>query len=201
MNNNPNFYVYTELCRFSDTVDNNYLNNGETLVFNVYWKDGEYIFFNKDLNTTALYVATTGVYFLGAIRLDNPIQELDTDAWLMFGAGNVANQRFTRQYGSESLGAVPQLFSDGLLSESTSFDKNVYNGKVPLCRVWAGSPDLGLRGWTSHLVIVPQSYIVSSQDYDIDGATYFGLGLFDNQIIFPGNSVTPVGQRVLLKKV
>lgn len=188
--------VYGEITRFQpDTIDNVYLNHNETLTLLIADKTGAYKIFAKDANPSA----TSGnTYYYGVVRLDSPIEPTDVNAWFMFGQNDATKTRFTRQFNAEALGQICEVTCDTLIPESTNFTKNYYNQKIPLARVWAGVADLGMRGYTTNLVIVPQSFIVSNQFYTINGESYYGLGTFDNHIQLPGGGAN-VGQRVLLK--
>jgi hypothetical protein len=132
------------------------------------------------------------------MKLDNPVELTDANAWFMLGQNDASKTRFTRQYNAEALGQICEVTCDTLIPEGTNFTKNYYNQKIPLARVWAGVADLGMRGYTTNLVIVPQSFIISNQYYTINGDSYYGLGTFDNHIQLPGGGAN-VGQRVLLK--
>jgi len=188
--------VYGEITRFQpDTIDNVYLNHNETLTLLIADKAGAYKIFAKDANPSA----TSGnTYYFGVMKLDNPVEPTDVNAWFMFGQNDATKTRFTRQFNAEALGQICEVTCDTLIPESTNFTKNYYNQKIPLARVWAGVADLGMRGYTTNLVIVPQSFIVSNQFYTINGESYYGLGTFDNHIQLPGGGAN-VGQRVLLK--
>lgn len=191
---------FGELSRFSDdTFDINYLNTGESITFVIPYLANQYCLFSKQYNAVAQQVPNTGLYWFGIVYLDNPANELDTDAWVMLGQGLPIQTKFTKALDSESLGFICRLVTDTLLPEDTNFDKNVYTGKIPLARVWAGTAEVGMRGFTSNLVCVPQSYLTAAQLYTINEGTYYGLGTFDNHIQLPGTGNVPVGQRVLLK--
>lgn len=188
--------VYTELTRFSSvTTDTAYLNHAETLALTVCDKVGEYKMLCKDYNAGATLGA---IFYNGIIRLDNPNVATDVNAWIFFGMNDTTRQRFGVAFGAEAMGTQIEICADTLIPEGAAFEKNVYTTKIPLGRVWAGSANLGMRGWSSWLAIVPQSYIVSNQMYTIGLDQYYGLGIFDNQIQLPGGGAN-IGQRVLLK--
>ena len=188
--------VYGEITRYQpDTIDNVYVNHNETITLLIADKTGAYKVFSKDANPSA----TSGnVYYFGVTKLDSPVETTDTNAWFMIGQNDATKTRFTRQFNGEALGQICEITCDTLIPESTNFMKNFYNQKIPLARVWAGVADLGMRGYTTNLVIVPQSFIISNQTYTINGDSYYGLGTFDNHIQLPGGGAN-VGQRVLLK--
>ncbi len=188
--------VYGEITRYQpDTIDNVYLNHNETLTLLIADKSNGYKLVSKDANPSA----TSGnIYYFGVMKLDNPVELTDANAWFMLGQNDASKTRFTRQYNAEALGQICEVTCDTLIPEGTNFTKNYYNQKIPLARVWAGVADLGMRGYTTNLVIVPQSFIISNQYYTINGDSYYGLGTFDNHIQLPGGGAN-VGQRVLLK--
>lgn len=191
-----NTVVTGELCRYSPTVPGpTYVDDGETISLTIPDLAGKYKIFGKDYNAGA----TTGsVLNYGAIKVDNPVKDTDTDAWLMIG-GDKTKLRFTTPFNVEPLATTIVLTCEALILEAAGMAINAYTGKIPLGRVWAGSLGLGLRGSISTLVVVPQSYVVTAQMYAIGTDTYYGMVTFDNLILLPGGSVTAVGSVVLLK--
>lgn len=189
--------VYGEITRYQpDTITNAYLNHDETLTLLIADKENGYKIISKDANPSD----TSGnIWYYGVIKLDAPVEVTDTNAWVMFGQNDATKTRLTRQFNGEALGQICELTCDTLIPEGSNFTKNYYNQKIPLARVWAGVADLGMRGYTTNLVIVPQSFTISNQTYIINGDNYYGLGTFDNQIQLPGGGAN-VGQRVLLKE-
>jgi hypothetical protein len=157
------------------------LNHDETLTLLIADKENGYKIISKDANPSD----TSGnIWYYGVIKLDAPVEVTDTNAWVMFGQNDATKTRLTRQFNGEALGQICELTCDTLIPEGSNFTKNYYNQKIPLARVWAGVADLGMRGYTTNLVIVPQSFTISNQTYIINGDNYYGLGTFDNQYSF-----------------
>lgn len=192
-----NTVVCGELARYSPTVPGaTFVDHGETISLTIPDSAGKYKLFTKDYNAGA----TAGnIWYYGVMMIDNPVKDTDVAAWMMFGMNDKTKHRFTTQFSAEALATTVILTCETMILEAASLAVNVYTGKIPLGRVWAGSQNLGLRGYPSSLVVAPQSYAITNQNYAIGEDTYYGLANFDDLILLPGGSIVAVGDVVLLK--
>ncbi len=187
-------WVTQVLCAFDSAVSTNYLNNEELISFAMGEKANTYFYFRRFVNSLATYPygSTSPDYWgsFGTVKIDQPENTLDTDLFFYFYQNsttyNYLSPYYNKRFTGEMINNTIQVATERITTYVSDFAINYYTKKIPIFRTWFGTDSYGIRGYTSHLIQLPSSYIITDEFYSIDGALYFGipyLGSVNKQLL------------------